>query len=356
MSKRFSVVAIILVVILILAGCGTNKPATSTGAAQTAQSSTVADGFDYYKGKTVTIIVPYAPGGGYDALARMIVPYLQKNLGATVVVQNVQGAGGIIGVNQVYTSSPEGLTLGFSDVPGMLFSKLDGSSGAKFDLAKFTWLPRLGYETHLIVVNPKKGINSVDDLLLANKEIKVSSVGVGDGDWYNEMLMKKFLKLNIRPVTGYSGQNECNLAAVKGEVDATLATQSSVQTLLESKDLTVVLQMSDKPDPAYPNVPTVVDLAKKQGDSNATNIMQAIVNTYQLERVFFAPPGIPDARVKALREALDKSIQDPNFQAATAKGKRPIVWASGDDVTKMVQQIASQDATLSDALKAATKK
>jgi len=349
-KKILGALCIALLLTFLLAGCG-GKSGSDTPPAKNESSNEA----DFFKGKTVTIVVPHGAGGGYDTYARMIAPYLQKNLGCTVVVNNVTGAGGLIGRNQVYTAGPDGLTVGFSTLPGMLFAQMAGSDGVKYDVGKFTWLPRVGYEAHVLAVNPKKGLGALEDFQKA-KEVKLGFSGVGSDDYYTSLILSKFLKLNIVPVPGYSGSNEANLAAVRGEVDGIQTTISTLMPLINSKDLKPVVQFSDKPESAIKDVPLAVEEVKRLKVDEAVPVIQALTNTFLLDRVFYAPPGVPAGRAKALQEAFDKSLKDPEFLAAAAKSKRPISYASGEDVAKMVKQIAEQSNALTALIKEVAKK
>lgn len=343
--KKQAVVLLSLALILslVLVGCG---------ASQTNNDA------DFFKGQVVTIIVPHGAGGGYDAYARTIAPYLQKYLGAkAVLVDNVTGAGGLIGRNNVYNAQPDGLTIGFSTFPGMYFAQLAGTDGIKYDVAKFTWLPRVGYEYHVMAVNPTKQLDTLDAFQKA-KEVKFGFSGIGSDDYYGALILSKHLKLNIAPITGYQGSNEANLAAMKGEVDGVETTYSSILSPITNKSLTPVLVITDhKPDvDILKNVPMAIDEVKRLNAPEALPIVQALTNTYELDRVFFAPPGMKEGRAKVLRDALDKALQDPELVKALTSTNKPITYANSDEVNKMVKEITSQSEILTKIVKEVTAK
>jgi tripartite-type tricarboxylate transporter receptor subunit TctC len=108
---------------------------------------------DFYKGKTVTYIVATAPGGGYDTNGRLITEFMQKHLpGSTFVVQNMPGAGHLIGTNYIYASDPDGLTFGTFNT-GLIYGQLAGDPGIKFDLTKMSWIGKVSSDPRVIVVS-----------------------------------------------------------------------------------------------------------------------------------------------------------------------------------------------------------
>ena len=165
--KRLVLVGLVLTLVLgLLPGCG--------GAAGTSD-------LDSFKGKVVTIVTPHGAGGGFDIYARMIAPYLQKYLPeSTVVVDNITGAGGLLGRNKVFTAKPDGLTLGFSTGTGMLFAEWAGQEGVQYKMDQFTLLGRIFTEPHVMVVSAAKAPRTLQDVVKAGK-ITMGFSGVGSG-------------------------------------------------------------------------------------------------------------------------------------------------------------------------------
>lgn len=328
-GKSFWLFALILVlaVSLAMAGCGQKQPEPQGGAGN-------ADA-DFFKGKTITIVVPHGAGGGYDTYARMIAPYLQKYLGASaVVIDNATGAGGLIGRNKIYTSKADGLTLGLTTITGSLFAEWAEIEGVKYRVADFSWLGRIYTEPHVLVVSAKSKLRSLDDVLKA-KKINVGFSGVGSDDYYVAIMAGKALGYQVVPVTGFEGSHEADLACVKGEVDAVQTTYSSIRSLIESKDVIPVMVFSKKRLPELPDVPTVLE--KASGD--AQKLMEAVIDVFELDRVMFAPPGMPEGKLTVLREALDKVMEDPEFKQETEKNKRPVVYLKGEEVENLINNI-----------------
>jgi tripartite-type tricarboxylate transporter receptor subunit TctC len=301
------------------------------------QGQTDGEELKWYRDKTINLIVPHGAGGGFDTYARLIAPYFRKHIpGSNIIVQNVTGAGGLRGRNQVYASKPDGLTLGFTTAPGMFFSQWSGLEGVKFDLAKMTWVGRVVAETNVLLLSAKSPFRSFADLRKADRPIRLGFSGVGSDDYYTTAIFARYFGYKIDPITGYAGSREANLGAVKGEIDGVQVQVSSVLQLIKSGDLIPVLALSGKRDAELPNVPTALEMADKP---EAKEIALAFTNIFQTDRVFFAPPGIAGARVAFLRRTFDKVMQDPELLDTSKKSKRPIDPLKGEELERMVAEI-----------------
>lgn len=173
----------------------------------------------FFRGKTVTIIVPHGPGG-MDTYARSIAPYLQKYLpGSKVVVRNVPEGGGITGRNQIYAAAPDGLTLGLTTNAGALLAEWAEQPGVQYKTAEFSYIGRINTEAHLMVVSPLTGFASLDDIVRAGR-ISMGFSGVGSDDYYVALVTARLLGYEVESHTEFSGINDASLSCVKGEVEA----------------------------------------------------------------------------------------------------------------------------------------
>src|SRR6185436_9017872 len=140
------------VVVLSLAVCWTVS--VSPGQAQEAEKA-------FYAGKTVRMVVGSGTGGGYDIFSRLIAPYLAKELGSTVIVENQPGAGGLIALNRLYVVPPDGLQISLTNGSGAVFAQLTGDPAARYDLSKFTYLATVGAPPGLWLVGPNSPVKEV---------------------------------------------------------------------------------------------------------------------------------------------------------------------------------------------------
>ncbi len=340
--NRGSLVAVLILALVLVAGCNT-PGGTTTG-------PTAAE---FYKGKPVNLIVPYSPGGGFDQYPRLAQPALEAALGTTVVVQNVTGAGGIVGSNTIYRANPDGLTIGIGSIGGLAFAAATGVEGVQYDLGKFTWLGRVYAEPRVIVVSSKGSINSVDDLKKLNRPILMSATGVGSDDYYIGLILFKGLGIPVKIASGYTSQPESNLAILRGEVDLTVSSLGGVQSALDGGDIKPILFLADGPVKGYEKIPLVKDQGLT-GENQA--LVDAAFKAMELERSFIGPPGIPADRVAFLRAAFNKAFSDPTTLDVMTKAKRPVVWMDGQTAEKKIADVVKSAGLLSTVLKAATAK
>lgn len=343
MLKRVVVLGIVLIMVLSLTACGGQQG--SGGSAQSPE--------EFFKGKTLNIVVPYTAGGGFDAYARLLEPYLKKNLpGTTVVVQNVPGAGGLTGINQVYRANPDGLTIGLGNIVGLLYMAVTGQEGVQYDFSKFTWFGRISSEPRVLCIAPRLGVNSVEDLKKLNRPIKIALTGVGSDDYYNSAVLFNALGIPLEQVPGWEGQAECNLAVVRGNVDGTLSTLSSVLTPIKSNELKPLLFIAAEPVKGFEKVPLATSLAP---DDKSKQLLQSLTSILELDRSFIGPPGIPADRVEFLRSAFSKALTDPDFVAQAEKAKRPVASLEGKECEAKAKEAWAAADAMKEVLKGLTK-
>ncbi len=293
---------------------------------------------DFFKGKNIAFIVPYSPGGGFDTYARLLAPIIQKHIpGVTVVVRNVPGAGSVIGTNTVYLSKPDGLTIAIINVPGMVFNQVGGSEGVKFDLEKFSWLARVTSEAHILSMNGQGEIQSVEDLKKTEKTIKLGLTGVGSDDYFGAIVLFNALGIPMNPIAGYGGQAEASLAVMRGEVDGTQSTYSSIRSLLESKEVVAILQLANEKD-VIEGIPNAIDIL----EGKDRDLVAAITNIFTLDRSIVGPPEIPEDRLKVLRDAVYDSLNDPEFLEKCKTANRPVSALEGSVVDVLIKGTMSQ--------------
>lgn len=340
LTNRGMLIAALILAVVLAAGCSLPGGATSGPSAA-----------EFYKGKSINLIVPFSPGGGFDQYPRLAQPGLEAAMpGTAVVVQNVTGAGGIVGSNQIYRAAPDGLTIGIGNIGGLAFAAATGVEGVQYDLGKYTWLGRVYAEPRVVVVSAKGKVASIDDLKKLGRPVLVSATGVGSDDYYVALVLFQGLGIKVKMATGYTGQADSNLAILRGEVDATVSSLGGVQSAIDGGDLKPVLFVADAPVKGFEKVA----LAKDQGLSgDGQKLVDAAYKVLELERSFIGPPGIPADRVEYLRAAFNKVFVDPKTLEVLTKAKRPVVWLDGKTCEQKIQGVVSNSQLLKDVLKAA---
>ena len=292
----------------------------------------------FFRGRTVTIIVPNGPGG-MDTYARAIAPYLQKQLpGSKVVVENVIGDSSITGRNQVYAAAPDGLTLGFATSAGSLLAQWSGQPNVRYKTAGYSYIGRIDAEAHIMVASPKSGFANLSDIIRAGN-IRMGFAGRGSDDYYVAMVTAGLLGFHVDARTKYLSSLDAGLACVKGEIDAILFADASVHPLIDTLTVKPVAVFSEARLPALPDVPTVFESIP----ADRQRILRAIARVYALDRTLFAPPAMAAGRLKVLRDALDKAIADPDFRHAMSALGRPVDYLTGAETASLLKDILSYE-------------
>lgn len=306
----------------------------------------------FFNGKVIKFLVPYSVGGGFDSYARAIAPYLEKYIpGVTVVVQNVPGGGGMIGINNLYTADPDGLTIGLAHGAGAVINQVLKTPGTRFKLEEMNWLARVTTEPLLTVVSGKSAFKTVKDFESAGRPIVFAQTGVGSGDYYGSLLLLKALGINYKVVTGFPGSREANLAVVRGEgVDGTSAFYGSLVSLIASGDVRPVVQLAFKRHKDMPSVPTAIEVVT---DANR-ELARALTSLFEIKYIIGAPPKVPAERIAALRAAFDKVFADPAFIDWSVKMQCPVDYLNGANLDKAVKENLDAFAKLDHELKAIT--
>jgi tripartite-type tricarboxylate transporter receptor subunit TctC len=295
---------------------------------------------DFYRGKTLKIVVASDPGGGYDAYARTLAQYFRQHIPGepTVVVQNMAGAGGITATNWGYNVAPhDGTTIVMSQ-RGVPFFPFFGNPSAKFDPTKYNWIGSMNDEVGAIAIWKTSKVKSIED---ARKEVAIlGGSGPNDSQTY-PALMNNTIGTKFKIVSGYPSTTAVQLAMERGEADGISQSWSSLKVdkadWVKNDKINVIVQIGRQKHPDLPNVPLIMDYV--QGDENKAiwNVMLAMA---ALGRPFAAPPGVPAEQVRTLRQAFDATIKDPAFVATMEKSRRELTPVSGEAMQAMIADVA----------------
>jgi tripartite-type tricarboxylate transporter receptor subunit TctC len=249
----------------------------------------------------IAFIIPDAPGGGFDSAVRAIAPALEKYLPnkVNVVPTNVVGGGGNRAATQLYRAKPDGLSLGIFNIPGLFIAQQQGESG--YDLAKLTWLGRVGEDVYALGVGANSPLKSIADLkaLSQTRPVKFTSTGQAGTAYAATQIATNLLGIKAQIITGYKGSSEYALAAIRGDGDAVITTLPLLQRLRAGGDLRILASFEKKS-----TVP---------GADDATTLKQPELALITLERLIAGPPGLPAAIKATLSDALWKALADPQI-------------------------------------------
>lgn len=304
-------------------------PSTSSGSSSGISASAAA----FFKGKTLSIIVPYGPGGGYDQWARLLAPYFKQYLGlGKVTVVNQAGGGGIIGTNKIYTAKPDGLTIGDTNAGGDLFDAMDHASGFNVDMTKINWIGRPDNDPHIIATRLDSKYKTFDDLVNSKSTIKALATGKGSSDYNAAVIIYNAFKVPFQMVAAFSGSTQEKAAFLSGEGDTSSVSSSDIAQISNKAQPVVIV--SPTTFPKLPKTPTVLQEAQSHNLSASTvQALTALGNVMQTGHAFVAPPGIPADRLSALQAAFKDALNNPSLLAAANKGGLYPGYRSPQDLT-----------------------
>ncbi len=292
-----------------------------------------------FAGKTVTMLIGFGPGGGYDLWARVVARHLGKHLPGdpAVVPQNLEGAGSYRAANFIYNVAPkDGTTIGAISRDAVL-GPLTGAAGAEFDATKFSWLGTPAIETNICIAYHTAPVKTVQDL--KEKDLIVGDTGVGTGTYSYPKALDDILGFKFRIVSGYSSSADVFLAMERGEVQGICESYDSVMVRrpdwISNGTVTVLFQGGSKPNPKLQGVPFVVDLAQRPEDKQA---IEFLYTGQGIGRPYVAPPDLPADRVKMLRDAFNATMTDPEFLAEAKLRRLTIDAEDGGELETLIKK------------------
>jgi tripartite-type tricarboxylate transporter receptor subunit TctC len=299
---------------------------------------------EFYKGKTVSLIAGFPPGGGYDTYVRVLARHYGRFLPGqpTVVASNMPGAGSLTAANNIYAKyAPDGLALAmFASSAAM--EPLIGNKAALFDPTKFSWIGSMSQDVaYCGVWDHPGGATTFDEML--TKETIIGGGAPAAITYQHPMVLKNVLGAKLKVIQGYKGTRDINIAMQRGEVNGTcgmFGSSVNAQFGSEVKDgrMKLFIQMGSKRSDAFGKIPSVFDYAKTE---EQRQILQFHFGQLLLGRPLAGPPGIPDERLAALRKALFETMKDPQFLAEANKAGLDIDPVTPDQVMALLKQFSA---------------
>jgi tripartite-type tricarboxylate transporter receptor subunit TctC len=314
---------------------------------------------EFYKDKTLRIIVATAAGGGFDTYSRVIARHLGKHLpgNPAIIVQNMPGAGHLIAANHMYrVAKPDGLTMG-NFIGGLVLRQVLGHPGIEFDAMKFEYVGVPLKDTWVCALTKASGITSMEKWAGSKTPVKLGGTGPGANTDDVPAILKAALGLPIQLVTGYKGTADIRLAAEGGELaggcwswDSIKATWSKA---LESGEVGILVQMTAQPHPELLKVPLAINFAKSEDDRQV--IQAGTHDAAAMTRLYVLPPGTPKELVQTVRKGFMDTLNDSEFRADAKKSKIDVEPMSGEDLSKTVAGLFKLNPALVSKLKDALK-
>jgi tripartite-type tricarboxylate transporter receptor subunit TctC len=313
------------------AAAGAATLLASLAAPRLARAETAAE---FYRGKTVRILVGSPPGGGYDIYARLVTPALAAKLGATVLVENKDGNGGLAALATLLVRPADGLTIMNGSAEAAIISQMLGRPGVTWDVTKLNWLAKLAAAPKLWFVGKDARYQSVADAMKADR-LSWSATGPADDISDVQAVISYVLGLKSKIVTGYRGSGDMSLAVIRNEVDAgLLSADSALQHIGEIKPLALFGARRWR---HLPDVPTISEAAALPADK--TWIVTLREQIGEAQRAMVAAPDVPPDRIDYLRGAFAEVLTDPAVLEEGAKTNREIEYMSGRDLQRLVGEL-----------------
>ncbi|MFN3890599.1 MAG: Bug family tripartite tricarboxylate transporter substrate binding protein [Beijerinckiaceae bacterium] len=293
---------------------------------------------DFYKSNPITIVVGFGVGGGYDVYSRALSRHMGKHMPGSpaVVVRNMPGAGSMAAANYIYNNAPKDgsqfATFSRSIPTQPLFDK----TGVQFDALQLNWIGSPASEVSVVFSPVEKKFRTIADL--RSRQMTVPASGLGADSAVYPFVINALLGTKMKVVTGYQGSGDFMLAIERGEVDGMGG--SSISTLrstrpqwLREKKIDVILQISLRKHPDFPDVPLALDYVNDPSDRK---VMELIFSRQEIAFPYAAPPGVPADRLAALRKGFADTLRDSAFVQEADKMGLEVSPVSGEEVLRIL--------------------
>jgi tripartite-type tricarboxylate transporter receptor subunit TctC len=297
---------------------------------------------EFFKGKQITLIIGYNPGGTYDIYSRLAATLLPRYIPGhpRIVPQNMPGVGSAKAGDYLFNqASRDGLTIGVIGQQ-LVLSQALGDASVKFDISKFQWLGRFtsgGEVTAIWHTSPTKTLADA-----MNRETTLAATSAGSASDSFPLLMNRLAGTNFRIIKGYSGTNGTILAMERGETEGAHATVEQLlfnrRDWLRDKKAAVLVQYTMERHPTFPDAPAMTEFGRTLLDKQ---VLALFAGTADIGRSIMMPPDVPANRVAVLRKAFDTMFADPAFQQELERRNLEFGPMSGAELQKRVLALLS---------------
>lgn len=296
---------------------------------------------DFYKDRTVTLLVAFGAGGGFGLYSRLLAEHMSRHLAGspTIQTQFMPGAGGLKAANYFFNVSPkDGSVMAILSQTAALSQRIERGqkSNIRYDLREMNWLGRLVTMEAGMVGRVASGLTTVDAL----KDTKVIACAAGKTHqgYINAKSIAESLGFPIQIIVGYPSSSDQTLALQQGECNTVVLSLSTWETtarsLIDEKIVAPLAVVNVERSPFWPDVPTTPELAT---DADSRQILEFIARYAAIGRAYGLPPGAPSDRVSAMRAAFVATYEDPSFVATAKKRGMPLNPAAAEVVERNVR-------------------
>src|SRR5712691_985829 len=308
----------------------------------------------FYARKTITIFIGYTAGGSYDLYGRLVARHLGKHIPGqpTVIAQNMPGAGSLKAANYLYEVAPkDGTALGVV-VESTALEQALANPAVQYDAAKFTYIGRVATSNNIFMQWHTAKVQSLDDA----RRMESSLAGTGPGSIAETVprLLNALIGTRFKLVSGYPASTEGMLAMERGEVDGASSSWAAVkvakQAWLREGKIRIILQTTPERIAELPQTPSLGEVGDTPEDKQ---VFALYASGSGIGRSVLAPPGIPTARVKALRDAFQAMVKDAEFVADLRRMNVELEPLPGEQVAQLIARTLSVPAAVRERAKLA---
>jgi|SRR6266545_154906 len=307
------------------------------GAFAAASPATAQDAF--YRGRTVTIVVGYSAGGGYDQYARLVARHIGRHIPGqpTVIVQNMPGAASMTSVRHLDANAAKDGTVITAFDPGLVLETIAAPETYKVRFSDYQWIGTLLRDIRICYAATVTGIKTWDDMM-KRKEFLIGNTARGSNAYVNGAILRKVFFAPVRQISGYPGSNEQRLALERGELEGNCGSWTAIpQDWIVNHRINALVRFSPKrPADMAANVPFVNELASSQEQKDLLDVLNG---SGELGRPFIVAKQVPAERVRVLRAAFEATIKDEAFLAEAQKQNLLLDPVTGEEAEKIIATI-----------------
>jgi tripartite-type tricarboxylate transporter receptor subunit TctC len=320
--------------------------AALTTALLTATSTTAfaqSDVADFYRGKTVRLVIGYGPGGGYDVYAKLLARFIGEHIPGkpTVIAQNMPGAGSRNAANWLYKVAPkDGSVLAVLSQATPADQAL-GQPGIQFDVRHFNWIGNMVMVNNIMITWADSGIRTIDDA--KKRPVPIGATGASSPSVIYPTVANNLFGTQFRIVSGYPGGGDIMIALERREVDGRgsdswASLKANNPGWIKENKVNILFQVGPRREADLPDPPLLTELAQ---NAEQKQILEVVSGDAAVGRPVLTAPDVPADRVRALRKAFDDVMRDPAFQEAAKKAQMYFNPMGGEELQQVVNRIVS---------------
>lgn len=302
-------------------------------------ASFAAQAEDFYKGKTITILVGFSPGGGFDLNARLLARHMGKHVPGNpdMVVSNMNGAASLTAVQYLDTRAPKDGTVIDTFNFGLIADSKLFPERVKVDLRNYGWIGSISVDVSSCYTWGALGLKTLDDVR-KRPIVHMGDVGPGTSAYVNQNILKKIFGVNVKQVIGYPGSAEQRIAIERGELDGDCGAWASMPAdWVEGGKVNPLMRSSPTLAPGMPDtVPYMGDIAP---NAHARALIELLTASGGVGRPFIVSSAVPADRLEILRTAFNATMRDRDFNDEAKRLRFPVTPKTGQEALRVVEEI-----------------